>query len=414
MLFSSKRPDGEARVLPHWHQRISLVDLRLRSNEARRPFAENPPGGGSFARDQRWLGRYSPLRGCSGLAALATAKILRRSTPRSFQTGSTRHPLIFIGLFLILLMPVSAALAATNAPPPIPNTPAREMKHPPSIPLWPNGAPGSEARKDEPEKVNWRQEPDIVFPVTSNIHNPSVTPYLPSKSKATGCAVIIAPGGGNWFLTMDREGYMVGQWLADHGIAAFVLKYRLSRDQSNPTNSPQPYKSSVHAFADAQRAMRLVRSRAQEWGVDPDRVGVMGFSAGGETIGYLLLNDAKGDPNAADPVDRLSARPDFAAHIYSAFLRNLATGASTDPAKLEALKGFPPTFLLCSATDSPGMVDFMPTFFLALKHAGVPAEMHVFNEGGHGFGVRKWSRSVGIWPELFEGWLKDRGFLQKK
>ena len=88
MLFSSKRPDGEARVLPHWHQRISLVDLRLRSNEARRPFAENPPGDGSFARGRRWLGRYSTLRGCSDLAALATAKILRRSTPRSFQTGS--------------------------------------------------------------------------------------------------------------------------------------------------------------------------------------------------------------------------------------------------------------------------------------------------------------------------------------
>jgi hypothetical protein len=90
MLFSSKRPDGEARMLPHWHQRISLVDLRLRGNKARRPFAENPPGGGSFARGQRWLGRYSPLRGCSDLAALATAKILRRSTPRSFQTGSER------------------------------------------------------------------------------------------------------------------------------------------------------------------------------------------------------------------------------------------------------------------------------------------------------------------------------------
>jgi acetyl esterase/lipase len=212
---------------------------------------------------------------------------------------------------------------------------------------------------------------------------------------------------------VDREGYDLAQWLADHGIAAFVLKYRLARDQSNPTDSPQPYTSQVHAFADAQRAMRLVRSRAKEWGIDPDRIGVMGFSAGGETMGRLLLGDPKGDPNAPDPIDRINARPDFAAHIYSSFLRNLTTGTN-DPAKLETLKSMPPTFLLCSATDSPQMGDFMPAFFVALKHAGVPTEVHVFNEGGHGFGVRKWSKSVAIWPELFEGWLNDRGFLTKK
>jgi acetyl esterase/lipase len=327
---------------------------------------------------------------------------------------SKHRLLILIGLFLALMSPISSTLAQTSTPPPIPTTPAHEEKHPKSIPLWPNGAPGSEARKDEPEKVDWRQEPDIVFPVTSNIHNPSITPYLPSKSKATGCAVIIAPGGGNWFLTMDREGYDVGQWMADHGIAAFVLKYRLARDQSNPTNSPQPYTSAVQSFADAQRAIRLVRSRAKEWGIDSDRVGVMGFSAGGETMGRLLLGNPKGDPNAADPVDRLNAQPDFAAHIYSSFLRNLIVGTTNDPAKLATLKSMPPTFLLCSATDSPGVVDFMDQFFLALKHAGVPAEVHVFSEGGHGFGVRKWSKSVGIWPELFEGWLNDQGFLKKK
>jgi endo-1,4-beta-xylanase len=253
---------------------------------------------------------------------------------------------------------------------------------------------------------------------------------------------------------MDREGYDLGQWLADHGIAAFVLKYRLARDQSNPTNTPQPYASAVYAFDDAQRAIRLVRSRAQEWGVDPNRVGVMGFSAGGETAGRLLLGDPNGDPNAADPIDRINARPDFAAHIYSAFLRSLIPGSPSSPArfamveriqqkfligsaavldiqpqfplalilhnmisdhaKIATLKRMPPTFLLCSATDSPGVVDFTDQFFLALKHAGVPAEVHVFSEGGHGFGVRKWSKSVGIWPELFEGWLNDQGFLKKK
>ena len=116
-------------------------------------------------------------------------------TPSMSKT-STRSPVVLVLLLLAWLIPAAATHAATNSPPPIPTTPAKEMKHPPSVPLWPNGAPGSEARKNEPEKVDWRQEPDIVFPVTSNIHDPSITPYLPSKGRATGCAVIIAPGGG--------------------------------------------------------------------------------------------------------------------------------------------------------------------------------------------------------------------------
>jgi acetyl esterase/lipase len=296
--------------------------------------------------------------------------------------------------------------------PPIPATPPVESPHPTAIPLWPNGAPGSEARKDEPENISWRQEPDIVFPVISNIHNPSLTPYLPAKGKATGCAVIIAPGGGNMQHTIDREGYDFAQWLADRGIAAFVLKYRLARDASTPAGAAQPYKASVHALADAQRSVRLVRSRAQEWGIDSARVGVIGFSAGGETFGHLLINDSKGDANATDPIDRLDARPDFAAHVYSAFLRNFVTATATDPAKLEQLKGFPPEFLLVASTDSANTVEFQANFFLALKRAGVPAELHIFNEGGHGFGVRQWDRSVSGWPTLFEGWLKDRGFLK--
>jgi endo-1,4-beta-xylanase len=308
----------------------------------------------------------------------------------------------------------STSINLSPGGPAIPDHPPAESPHPAAIPLWPNGAPGSEARKNEPENISWRQEPDIVFPVLSNIHNPSLTPYLPAKGKATGCAVIIAPGGGNMQHTIDREGYDLAQWLADRGIAAFVLKYRLARDASNPAGSPQPYKSAVHALADAQRSVRLVRSRAAEWGINPARVGVMGFSAGGETFGHLLINETKGDPNATDPVDRLDARPDFAAHVYSAFLRNFVTATATDPAKLEQLKGFPPEFLLCASNDSAGVVEFMPVFFLALKKAGVPAELHVYNEGGHGFGVRPWPLSIGNWPGLFQGWLNDRGFLKKE
>src|SRR3954462_11371270 len=167
--------------------------------------------------------------------------------------------------------------------PPVPDRPPTESAHPASIPLWPNGAPDSEARKDEPEQISWRQEPDIVFPVVFNIHNPSITPFLPAKEKATGCAVVIAPGGGHMQHTIDREGYDLGKYLAERGIAAFVLKYRLARDAANlATGAAQPYKIEVHALADGNRAVRLVRARAAEWGIKPDRIGIMGFSAGGE------------------------------------------------------------------------------------------------------------------------------------
>jgi len=161
-------------------------------------------------------------------------------------------------LFASLLLVPAAALAA-DTPPPIPKKPAQEKRHPPSILLWPDGAPGSEARKDQKEVVNWRQEPDIVFPVTSNIHHPSITPYLPSKRNATGAAIIIAPGGAHRFLTTDREGYDMGEWLRERGIAGFVLKYRLARDAAGGST----YKVDVEALADMQRAIRLVRSHAK-------------------------------------------------------------------------------------------------------------------------------------------------------
>src|SRR4051812_20638631 len=192
---------------------------------------------------------------------------------------------------VVLSVLCGVALIAQGAPP---AEPAREPEHPQSIPLWSNGAPGSEARKDEPEKLEWREEPNITFPILFNIHNPSITPFIPDKSKATGAAVIIAPGGGHMFLTIGREGYDLGKWLADHGVAAFVLKYRLAKDKAGDS----PYKAEVDALADAKRAMRLVRSRATEWGVDPDRVGFMGFSAGGQVAGLLATNFDKGDPSA--------------------------------------------------------------------------------------------------------------------
>jgi endo-1,4-beta-xylanase len=299
----------------------------------------------------------------------------------------------------------------TRGGPPIPDKPPVESPHPTSIILWPNGAPGSEAHKNEPETIGWRQEIDLVFPIIYNIHNPSITPYLPAKDKATGCAVIIAPGGGHMQLTIDREGYDFGQWLADHGVAAFVLKYRLARDNANPPGSgrPQPYTVAGNALADAQRAVRLIRSRAAEWGIDPDRVGIVGFSAGGEVAIDAGLADGKGDPNAADAIDKLDAHPDFLGIIYP------GQPPQTRAADWMPPETFPPSFLLCASNDSQAVAgpNGLPKLYDALHAARIPVELHIFEEGSHGFGVRQWDYSVSTWPNLFRAWLNDRGYLKK-
>ena len=295
------------------------------------------------------------------------------------------------------------AINLTKDGPPIPTTPAVESAHPASIPLWSNGAPGSEARKSEPEEVSWRQESDIVFPVISNVHAPSLTPFVPSKELATGCAVIIAPGGGHMQHTIDREGYDLAKWFADRGIAAFVLKYRLARDGSNPEGKPQPYTVERDALADGLRAIRLVRSRAAEWNVNPARVGILGFSAGGEVAILSALRFDTGKPDAADPVDRQTSRPDFFAPIYPGGL----AGHDNEIAKDKT----PPAFLLCAADDR--MPEQLASFFVALRQAGVNAELHIYNSGGHGFGVRQRPLAVTEWPDRFVEWLGDRGFTKR-
>ena len=179
---------------------------------------------------------------------------------------------------------------------------------PPVVPLWDKGAPGFESRKDE--KENRAVQKSGEYKVT-NVHNPYLTVFLPSKDKATGAAVIIAPGGGHRELWVLHEGENVAKWLSERGVAAFVLRYRLAREKGSP------YKIAEHALQDGQRAVRLVHAHAKDWGVNPARIGMMGFSAGGEVVALVCRNPDSGKEGAADPVDRESCRLDFQALVYS-------------------------------------------------------------------------------------------------
>jgi len=262
--------------------------------------------------------------------------------------------------------------------------------------LWPNGAPGSESRT-APEKVE-PPGPGHDYVKITSIHQPSVTAYLPAKDKATGAAVIVCPGGAHAFLAWDIEGANVGQWLADHGVTAFALKYRLARE----TNST--YKIEVHELADVQRAIRLVRSRAPEWGINPDRIGVMGFSAGGQLAALAAARYDAGLANATDAVDRVSCRPDFQALLYPAIPKDLVFSKEATP----------PAFLACGANDRPGISEGLPELYLALKRAGVSAELHAYAGTGHGFGLRPQNHAPADgWPERFLEWLNHSGFLKK-
>ncbi len=261
------------------------------------------------------------------------------------------------------------------------------------VPLWPKGAPGSEGKTDKEFIQRNASGERSVY----RVHNPSITPYLPSKEKANGAAVIVIPGGGHRVLAIEHEGYNVAQWLSDRGIAAFVLKYRLARE----TNST--YRVEVEAFADTQRAIRLVRSRAAEWGVDPARVGVMGFSAGGELASLASTQFDNGVEGAADAVDRQNSKPAFQALIYPGSSR-----------KMEPTKESPPVFLACGYNDRPDISKGLAEVYVKFKEAGVPAELHIFSDAGHGFGLRESNRAAaGKWPERFEEWLAERKLLRK-
>jgi acetyl esterase/lipase len=253
--------------------------------------------------------------------------------------------------------------------------------------LWPKDAPGSKG-KTAAELVEKGSNGERKV---SSIHRPSITPYLPARENSTGIAVIIAPGGAHRFLAIDHEGYNVAKFLSDRGIAAFVLKYRLAKE----TNST--YEIKTHAFADAQRAIRVVRSRARDWNINPDRIGIMGFSAGGELAAMAGTQFDEGIAGAADPTDHASSRPAFQVLIYP--------GRSGD---IQPTTNSVPVFLACAYNDRPDISEGLAEVYLRFKKVKVPAELHIYSDGGHGFGLRESNRKpVGNWAARFEEWLKE-------
>ncbi|MBW4891210.1 alpha/beta hydrolase [Mucilaginibacter sp. HMF5004] len=263
---------------------------------------------------------------------------------------------------------------------------------PKEILLWPKGAPGSEG-KTAPKKVVKSGSGELSV---SSVNFPSITPYIPAADKATGVAIIVAPGGGHKLMAITHEGYNVAEWLQAHGIAAFVLKYRLAKEEGST------YTVDGSAVPDMQRAIRLVRSRAQEWGIDTAKIGVMGFSAGGELAGLTAMRYDYGLPNGTDDIDKLSSHPAFQALIYPG-----------NSSRFEVTKNLPPAFIACGYNDRPDIAEYMPQLYLKYKAVKVPAELHIYSGAGHGFGMRpKNTGAIAKWPDELYAWLQDRKMIK--
>lgn len=262
------------------------------------------------------------------------------------------------------------------------------------IRLWRNSAPGSEG--ETAEEVSQASDNPKLPKRFTVVHYPSIYVFLPPREKANGMAVVVAPGGGHSQLVIDKEGYDIADWLNKNGIAAFVLKYRLARAPGSR------YTVQENALPDAARAVRMVRSNAKEWGVDPSRIGFMGFSAGGEVAALIETRFDAGSETAGDPIERVSSRPDFAVVVYPGFR----------PGTITVPKNAPPAFLVCADDDRSHVVTTV-NLYLDLEKQGVSSEMHIYASGGHGFGMRESALPAAGWPEQLMKWMADRKFLKQ-
>jgi acetyl esterase/lipase len=273
-----------------------------------------------------------------------------------------------------------------------------------TLDVWPDKAPGEKAPVGE-EKIT-EPKPGTVGTVSiTNVSHPTLTVYRPANDKNTGAAVVIAPGGGYNNLAWDKEGTEVAEWLNSIGVTGVVLKYRVPRrSDQTPKDAPPP-----QALMDAQRALSLVRSKAKDWGIDPKRVGMLGFSAGGHLTAWAATNFDKRAYEPTDEVDKLSCRPDFAVVVYPGGV--VQKDKDELSPEIRVTKETPPMFL-AHAGDDRVRPENSVELYVALKKAGVPAELHIYATGGHGFGLRPSDKPCSTWPQRCAEWLKSQGLLK--
>ena len=277
---------------------------------------------------------------------------------------------------------------------------AAEPPSPKTLDLWPGAAPGESGKVGEEKSEAGK---DGITRV-SNVSRPTITVYRPSPEKDTGASIVICPGGGYSILAISHEGEDVARWLNTIGVTGVVLKYRIPRRPGTPNGEPPP-----QALMDAQRAVSLVRSQAGDLGIDPKRIGLLGFSAGGHLTAWASTNFDKRSYEPVDAADKVDCRPDFTVLIYPAYL--LTKGNAGLAPEIRAGSQSPPTFL-AHAGDDPITVESSVQYYLALKRAGVPAELHVYSSGGHGYGMKPIKHPVAGWPRRLEDWMKSRGLLK--
>jgi len=268
--------------------------------------------------------------------------------------------------------------------------------------LWPSDPPGETRHDLGPEEAIASPQGKSVLRI-SNVSEPTISLYRPPAGTANGCGVVICPGGGYNILAYDLEGTEIAEWLNSIGVTAVVLKYRVPRrDPDDPQEVP---------LKDAQRAMRLVRKYASEWSVDPDRLGMLGFSAGGNLTVMTGTHWDRTTYSPVDGADKLSCRPDFLVPVYPAYLFDKDDGSRLSPL-VKVNENTPPSFIVITHDDQDRAV-YASLFYVALKRAGVPSELHVFSQGGHGYGLRPSENPVSGWPKLCEAWLRTNGLIDQ-
>jgi len=307
-------------------------------------------------------------------------------------------PLLFANCSLIAFGPLGAEATAWQP------SPGHNQ-----VAIWPKEPPGGPPSKG-PETTQIDTQ-DLVaskpWISVENVSRPTITVYSPN-GKNTGVAVVVFPGGGYEVLAIDLEGTEICDWLTSRGITAVLLKYRV------PTEKVGPYKESLLALQDAQRAVGFVRFHAAEWHIDPHKIGVIGFSAGGGMVAELSTHFDKRFYSMVDAADEVSCRPDFGIACFPGHLWDGGENLKLNPnIATNITRRTPPTFLLQAEDDHVDGVQQSLVYYIGLMKAGVPVEMHLYAEGGHAFGLRRSKFPITAWPQLVETWLKTIGMISE-